>query len=169
MTVGKTRMALAACALASAAAAAADGVRVRVGGMSESPYVARTVETIVHEGLGDYTVLFVGPWTAAKIAEVGAFCREHGMTFTMDEMFSRRNGGFRSSYAPIKDDVLAELRKWSDVLDGSLLLCEFGGLMFNWPESTVTGGRKRPPPAETFVEADANTVRCMKEIGRAHV
>ena len=163
MMVGKTRMVWAACALASAAAAAAGDVRVRVGGMSESPYAARTAETIVREGLGDYTVLFVGPWTAPKIAAVGAFCREHGMTFTMDEMFSRRNGGFRSSYAPIKDDVLAELRKWPDVLDGSLLLCEFGGLMFNWPESTVTGGKKKPPSAETLAEADANTVRCMKD------
>ena len=141
MMVGRTTSAV--CAFAFAAVATAGEVRVRVGGMSEAPYAAHTAETIVREGLGDYTVLFVGPWTAPKIAAVGAFCREHGMTFTMDEMFSRRNGGFRSSYAPIKDGVLAELRKWSDVLDGSLLLCEFGGLMFNWPESTVTGGKKK--------------------------
>lgn len=140
----------------------AQEVRVRVGGMSESPYGVRTAETIVREGLGDYTVLFVGPWTAKKIAEVGAYCREHGLTFTMDEMFSRRNGGFRGTYAPIAHEVLAELKNWEGVLDGSLLLCEFGGLMFNWPESTVTGGRKKPPRAETYAEADANTVTCMR-------
>jgi len=45
---------------------------VRTGGMSESPYVEKTAETIVKEGLGDYTVLFVGPWTGEKIRKVGA-------------------------------------------------------------------------------------------------
>lgn len=34
-------------------------VAVQMGGMSESPYVEKTVETIRAEGLGDYTVLFV--------------------------------------------------------------------------------------------------------------
>ena len=62
---------------------------VHVGGMSESPYGTRTAETIVREGLGDYTVLFVGPWTGAKIRAVGDYCRAHQMKFVMDETVSR--------------------------------------------------------------------------------
>lgn len=149
-------------ALAGALSASAKDVHVRVGGMSESPYGVRTAETIMREGLGDYTVLFVGPWTAEKIAQVGEYSRKHAMKFTMDEMFCRLNGGVRETYAPIKDEVLAELKNYSDVLDGSLLLCEFGGLMFNWPESTVAGGSKKPKKAETYAEADMNAVDCMK-------
>lgn len=136
---------------------------VRVGGMSESPYVEKTVQTIVKEGLGDYTVLFVGPWTGDKIRKVGAFCREHKMTFVMDELVNRLTGEERSSYRGHLPDVLKALDEYKDVRGGSLLLCEFGGLMFYWPESTVAGAATKPPPAETFSECAANTVACMKK------
>lgn len=158
------RAASAAFAVAAFTSATCAEMRtVRVGGMSESPYGSKTVETIAAEGLGDYTVLFCGPWNAQGIRDVAAACRRHGVKFTMDEMFSRRNGGFRGRYADVKDEVIQELHRSRDVLDGCLILCEFGGLAFNWPESTVTGGRKKPPAARTYSEAAANTVRCMRD------
>lgn len=136
---------------------------VHVGGMSESPYADRTAATIVREGLGDYTVLFVGPWTAEKVRTVGDFCRAHKMRFVMDEVVSRRQRTIRGAYRGIADASLAAAREYADVLDGSLLLCEFGGLMFNWPESTVEHAATKPPPAKTFAEAEFNTVDCMRQ------
>ena len=135
---------------------------VHVGGMSESPYGTRTAETIVREGLGDYTVLFVGPWTGAKVRAVGDYCRAHRMKFVMDEVVSRRQRTIRGTYGKLAADSLAAAREYADVLDGSLLLCEFGGLMFNWPESTVAQAATKPPPAKTFAEAESNTVDCMR-------
>ena len=138
-------------------------VTVQVGGMSESPYVEKTVETIKAEGLGDYTVLFVGPWTGEKIRKVGDSCREHKMKFVMDETVNRLTGKVRSSYQDHLAGSLAALKEYQDVFDGSLLLCEFGGLMFNWPESTVHNAATKPPPAETFSECATNTVLCMRK------
>lgn len=142
-------------------AAAAASV-VHVGGMSESPYGTRTAETIVREGLGDYNVLFVGPWTAEKIRAVGDYCRANKMRFVMDETIDRLSGEMRRLPGWDVPAALAAARDYKDVLDGSLLLCEFGGLMFNWPESTVATAATKPPPATTFAEAESNTVACMR-------
>ena len=49
---------------------------VRVGGMSESKYGIETLKTIIAESLGNYTVLFSGPWNNQSIQEAAQFCRE---------------------------------------------------------------------------------------------
>ena len=49
---------------------------VRVGGMSESSYGTATMECFKREKLGNYTVLFVGPWTPDKLRAIGEFCRK---------------------------------------------------------------------------------------------
>lgn len=136
---------------------------VRTGGMSESGYGIRTLEYFKKEKLGNYTVLFVGPWTPEKIRAVGDFCRREKMTFLMDEMVNRLSGELTDGYAPVSAEVIAALKEYEDVCDGSLLLCEYGGLMFYWPQSTVAGSRTLPPPARNFSEASANTEARMRE------
>ena len=137
--------------------------KVRTGGMSESGYGITTLETMKAEKLGDYTVLFVGPWTPEKIREVGEFCRREKKNFVMDEMVNRLTGEFTGSYEPISKEVLDVLSEYQDVLDGSLLMCEYGGLMFYWPQSTVAGSKTLPPPANDIAEAAANTEKQMRE------
>ncbi|MEI3005106.1 MAG: hypothetical protein V8T87_10880 [Victivallales bacterium] len=64
-----------------------DGKRVSVGprrGMSESSYGTATMECFKREKLGNYTVLFVGPWTPDKLRAIGEFCRKENMRFVMD-------------------------------------------------------------------------------------
>ncbi len=136
---------------------------VRVGGMSESSYGTATMECFKREKLGNYTVLFVGPWTPDKLRAIGEFCRKENMRFVMDEMMNRLTGEFTPSYLPLRREVLEVLEEYRDVLDGSLLMCEYGGLMFYWPHSTVAESRTLPPPASDFGEAAHNTERQMKE------
>ena len=137
--------------------------KVRTGGMSESGYGITTLETMKAEKLGNYTVLFVGPWTPEKIREVGEFCRREKKRFVMDEMVNRLTGELTGSYEPISKEVLDILSEYQDVLDGSLLMCEYGGLMFYWPQSTVAGSKTLPPPANDIAEAAANTEKQMRE------
>ena len=120
---------------------------VRVGGMSESGYGIATLEHFRNEKLGNYTVLFVGPWTPEKLREIGRFCRKENMRFVMDEMVNRLTGEITGGYATIRAEVLKTLSEYADVCDGSLLMCEYGGLMFYWPWSTVAESRTLPPPA----------------------
>ena len=46
---------------------------VRVGGMSESSYGTATMECFKREKLGNYTVMFVGPWNHDKLRAIGEF------------------------------------------------------------------------------------------------
>ena len=69
--------------------AAAVRRRVTVGGMAEASYGMATLERMRDEGLGDYVVLFAGPWSLERLREVVAFCRRNGMRFVMDEMWRR--------------------------------------------------------------------------------
>ena len=116
--------------------------------MSESSYGTATMECFKREKLGNYTVLFVGPWTPDKLRAIGEFCRKENMRFVMDEMMNRLTGEFTPSYLPVKKEVLEVLEEYRDVLDGSLLMCEYGGLMFYWPHSTVAESRTLPPISE---------------------
>ena len=136
---------------------------VRVGGMSESGYGIATLEHFRNEKLGNYTVLFVGPWTPEKLHEIGQFCRKENMRFVMDEMVNRLTGEITKGYAPIRTEVLKTLSEYADVCDGSLLMCEYGGLMFYWPWSTVAESRTLPPPAADSEEAARNTEQRMRE------
>lgn len=136
---------------------------VRVGGMSESSYGTATMECFKREKLGNYTVLFVGPWTPDKLKKIGEFCRQENMRFVMDEVIRRTSGKIRPSYQPHLPEIIKLLEEYCDVLDGSLLMCEYGGLMFYWPHSTVAESRTLPPPASDFGVAAHNTERQMKE------
>ena len=87
---------------------------VRVGGMSESSYGTATMECFKREKLGNYTVLFVGPWTPDKLRAIGEFCRKENMRFVMDEMMNRLTGEFTPSYLPVKKEVLEVLEEYRD-------------------------------------------------------
>ena len=74
---------------------------VEVGGMSEAVYGIETLKRIKAEKLGDYTVLFCGPWDLERLGQVVEFCKKNGMRFVMDETFSRLRGVLRDQYAAI--------------------------------------------------------------------
>lgn len=137
---------------------------VRVGGMSESFYGMRTVEMIKKEQLGNYTVLFVGPWSPEKLRKIGEFCRKEKMHFVMDEMIQRLNGDFTERYELIKDSVLDAVSEYEDVLDGSLIMCEYGGLMFYWPLSTVDGSKMTEGKVHDFREGEEKVVQKLKSV-----
>ncbi len=111
---------------------------VSVGGMSEAVYGIETLKRIKKEKLGDYTVLFCGPWDLEKLGQVVAFCKENGMRFVMDETFSRLRGVLRDPYAAIDLEKYNKLiADAGDHFDGSLFMCEFGGMMLYWPPNFV--------------------------------
>lgn len=136
---------------------------VSTGGMSESAYQTETQQRMVQEKLGNYSVLFVGPWTPEKLRATCVFCHEHGIRLVMDEMLNRLTGGFTDSYASCREEVMQILREFADIFDGSLLMCEYGGLRFYWPQSTVEGSLTQPRAAADFAEAAADTENCMRE------
>ncbi|MBQ9741510.1 MAG: hypothetical protein IJV91_11310, partial [Kiritimatiellae bacterium] len=136
---------------------------VQVGGMSESKYAEATARTVAREKLGDLNVLFVGPWTEKKVRAVGELCRKSKMRFTMDEVFDRRTGRVGEKYEGIWSGVRKALSDYSDVLDGSLLMCEYGGISFNWPLSSVDGAETSPKAASSFSEAESNCVEVIRK------
>ena len=97
---------------------------VKAGGMSEAGYGLKTLHRIRDEKLGNYTVLFVGPWSLEKLRQAVAFCKENKMCFVMDEMWDRLRGGLKPGYAEIKK---AELKKIiieaGKTFDGTLFMC----------------------------------------------
>lgn len=112
--------------------------RVNVGGMSESVYGIQTLQKIKSEALGDYTVLFCGPWSREKIEDVVAFCKANNMKFVMDETFDRLSGVLRDVYADFDAEKFRMLIRDAGVcFDGSLFMCEFGGMMLYWPINFV--------------------------------
>lgn len=135
---------------------------VQVGGMSEADYSDATAKKVAAEKLGDLNVLFCGPWTPEKIRAVGKECRKNKMRFTMDEAFSRGTGRVEEKYKKIWPGVVKALGEYSDVLDGSLIMCEYGGVAFNWPLSTVDGWDTEPKSATTFGEAESNCIEVLR-------
>ncbi len=143
--------------------------RVSVGGMSEASYEISTLERIRDEGLGDYTVLFVGPWPVEVLCRVIAFCREHKIKFVMDEMWSRLRDVLRENYAMITpqemDRLIAEA---GEAYDGTLFMCEYGGLGLYWPESTIKGSPNAIPPTACAAEAEGYFISKLRDsIARA--
>lgn len=128
--------------------------KVSVGGMSESGYGLRTLERIRDERLGDYTVLFVGPWDKENLKKVVAFCRENGMRFVMDETFSRLRGVFREPFDGYdKDEFQSVLKDAGDKFDGTLFMCEYGGLALYWPDTFVAESPLIIPETTSAAEA----------------
>ena len=118
---------------------------VQTGSIAEGGFGAATAETLTKDGCGTLLNLFHGKWTPEKIRAVGEHCRKHGCTFTMDEMFSRWSGEMKGEYAPQKDALLAALRDYADVCEGTQHYSESGGLMFYWhPHDAMSRGRLSP-------------------------
>lgn len=132
------------------------GVKVVVGGMSESKYVEKTARTIADEGLGTHTVLFrKGPWNPSMLEKVVEVCRRNGMTFTMDEVMHRQDLGPQEMYLDSLPGIVEVLRKNADIVDGTLMLGEFAGVNFAWPVTSARKGSDVMPPVSTYSQADA--------------
>lgn len=113
---------------------------VEVGGMSEAGYGVNTLKTIQAEKLGTYTVLFRGPWDLGQLRQVVDFCKANGMRFVMDETFNRLSGDLWEPYATVDLDEYNQLiAEAGGHFDGSLFMCEFGGMMLYWPPNFVMG------------------------------
>ncbi len=138
---------------------------VKVGGMSEASYGLRTLERIRDEKLGNYTVLFAGPWSLEKLRQVVTFCKENNMCFVMDEMWSRRNGVLRSGYTGInKEEFRKIIAEAGETFDGTLFMCEYGGLTLYWPQSTVAGSPNLIPPTECAAVAKDSLVTKLRQL-----
>ena len=135
---------------------------VVVGGLNEARYGASTAETIGREKLGTLNVLFVGPWTGEKIRAIGEICRRRGMTMLMDEAQDRRTGRLPEGYARIWPEVKSAMDDFKDVIRGSNVMSEYGGLSFNWPRSSVANAPTEPRPAKTFDEAESNCLAVLR-------
>ncbi len=152
----------------AAPASAAVRRRVTVGGMAEASYGMATLERMRDEGLGDYVVLFVGPWSLERLREVVAFCRRNGMRFVMDEMWRRTQPAPRPGYAGLDQEAFrALLAEAGDVFDGTLFLCEYGGLALYWPDATVAGSPNLIEATPCAAEAKARLVAKLKELAAA--
>ena len=134
-----------AVALTSAVLSAMAAHVVQTGSIAEGGFGVSTAETLTRDGCGTLLNLFHGKWTPEKIRAVGEHCRKHGCTFTMDEMFNRWSGDWKKEYVPIKDELLAALREYGDVCEGTQHYSESGGLMFYWhPKNAMSHGRFSP-------------------------
>ncbi len=131
---------------------------VRTGAIIEAKYGAESAEVMTAEGLGSTYLLFVGPWTGKKIRAVGEHCRRHGGTFSMDEMFNRLTGNWKPQYASIKDEVLAALREYRDVLGPTQHYSETGGVLSYWPPSSSHSARV-PTVSNSYSSAFEATCR----------
>ena len=133
----------AACVFAALSASASHVVQT--GSIAEGGFGVATAETLTKDGCGTLLNLFHGKWTPEKIRAVGAHCRAHGCTFTVDEMFNRWSGGWKKEYEPQKDALLAAIREYGDVCEGTQHYSESGGLMFYWhPKNAMHRGQLSP-------------------------
>ena len=144
---------------------------VRTGSIAEGGFGVATAETLTKDGCGTLLNLFHGKWTPEKVRAVGAHCRKHGCTFTMDEMFNRWSGDWKPEYAPVKDELLAALREYADVCEGTQHYSESGGLMFYWhPKNAMHRGQPSPriakgghSLAQAYAETCAQTRRDLQQ------
>ena len=140
---------------------------VQTGSIAEGGHGVGTAETLTKDGCGTLLNLFHGKWTPEKIRAVGEHCRKHGCTFTMDEMFSRWSGKMKGEYEPQKYALLAALREYADVCEGTQHYSESGGLMFYWhPHDAMHHGQFSPripkggnSLAQAYAESCAQTRR----------
>ena len=138
---------------------------VQVGGMSESVYGIETLKTMQKEGLGNYTVLFVGPWDNEKIKELAKFCQENNCKFVMDEMINRLTGELTDTYRKLDRTELENIiENYRDCFDGSLIMCEYGGMMLYWPKDYVKGSCVPLSLTDDFAEAETEMVERLKKI-----
>jgi len=136
---------------------------VKTGGMSESQYGCETVKKMVSERLGNYTVFFSGPWAEKQIKEAVEFCIKNRIYFVMDEMWGRLEGTMHKAY---RDTNIKELQKIllsaKDLFEGTLFMCEYGGLGLYWPETTVRSSRLVIPHTLSMAKAKNFYVKTLK-------
>lgn len=138
---------------------------VDVGGMCESAYGLQTFDRILDEGLGNYAVLFAGPWSLDQLREAVAFCKQHNIRFVMDEMWRRTLPLPRPGYADMDAETFrALMADAGTICDGTLFMCEYGGLAAYWPASTVEGSPNVIPPTDCAAEAKARMVAKLREL-----
>ncbi len=138
---------------------------IDVGGMCEAKYGLDTLKRIRDERLGNYAVLFVGSWSMEQLREVVTFCKKHNIRFVMDEMWRRTQPFPRPGYAGLdKEEFRTLIDDACDVFDGSLFMCEYGGLAAYWPLSTVEGSPNIIPPTDCAAEAKANMITKLQEL-----
>lgn len=138
---------------------------VKVGGMSESGYGIKTLEKIKTDGLGNYTVLFVGPWDNQQIQAVAQFSRDNKFKFVMDEMINRLTGELTDKYQPLdKVEINNIVDSCHNSFDGSLIMCEYGGLMLYWPQNYIKGSDVPLSVTADFAEAEAEMIVRLKSI-----
>jgi hypothetical protein len=138
---------------------------VQVGGMSESGYGIETLKTMQTEGLGNYTVLFVGPWENEQIQELAEFCRVNNYKFVMDEMIDRLTGELTDSYQKLDRTALERIiENYRNCFDGSLIMCEYGGLMLYWPKDYVKGSSIPLSNTDDFAAAEAEMIERLQQI-----
>lgn len=144
--------------------------KVKVGGMSESSYGVKTLERIKSEKLGNYTVLFAGPWSFEKLKQVVEFCKENNIYFVMDEMWSRLRGVMREGYRTFdKKEFHQIIKSAGKFFEGSLFMCEYGGLTIYWPESTVAGSPNIIPFTDCAAEAKEYFIQNMRKLIRGAI
>lgn len=138
---------------------------IEVGGMSESGYEVETAKTILAEKLGCYTVLFAGPWDLRQIHELAEFCKEHKLKFVMDEMVNRLTGKLKDGYQNLDINALNHIIAGCRAsFDGSLMICEYGGVMLYWPQNYIRGGSVLLSPADDFVNAEKEMIDRLKAV-----
>ena len=138
---------------------------VSVGGMSEAVYGLKTLERIKEEGLGNYTVLFCGPWKTENIKDLAAYCKSNKLRFVMDETYDRLHGQLKKAYAEMDlRDYEKIIEEAGDSFDGSLFMCEFGGMMFYWPANYVAGSHHLIPETTCAKTARDEMIRTLEEL-----
>lgn len=138
---------------------------VKIGGMSEAKYGIETLEKIKADGLGNYTVLFAGQWDNQQIQAVAQFCRDNNLKFVMDEMINRLTGELKGKYCNVnKVELNNIIESSSDSFDGSLIMCEYGGLMLYWPQNYVKGSNVPFSVTADFAGAEAEMIARLKSI-----
>lgn len=89
------------------------------------------------------------------VREVCEYCRDNGLTLTMDEVMDRSSWGPRPVYADSLSQIAAVLKEYGDVVRGTLMMCEYGGVYFNWPFSSVAEGDAGMPDIETYAQGES--------------
>jgi hypothetical protein len=133
--------------------------------MSEVKYGLETLKKIKADALGNYTVLFVGPWNNQQIQSVAQFCRDNKLKFVMDEMINRHTGELKDKYCSInKVEINNIIDIHHESFDGSLIMCEYGGLMLYWPQNYVKGSNIPLSVTSDFAVAEAEMITRLKSI-----
>ena len=129
--------------------------KIDVGTVCEAPNGMLTPRTVAEEKLGNYLVLFVGPWKFELLNEVCEYARNNRLKIGTDEFISRMTGDWRYDYRADIAKIAGLFNEYSDVTDGIYSMCEFGGLRFYWPMSSIENGTTKPAAAKDYAKMSA--------------